>query len=105
MDKLSNYYKNKKILITGHTGFKGAWLSLTLSTFGAKILGISKNIPTMPSLYEASQLKRKIKTKFIDIQNLKKIKSEIKKFNPDIIFHLAAQSLVKNLFYILWKPF
>ena len=65
--------KNKKILITGHTGFKGAWLSLTLSTFGAKILGISKNIPTMPSLYEASQLKRKIKTKFIDIQNLKKI--------------------------------
>ena len=98
MDKLSNYYKNKKILITGHTGFKGAWLSLTLSTFGAKILGISKNIPTMPSLYEASQLKRKIKTKFIDIQNLKKIKREIKKFNPDIIFHLAAQSLVKKSF-------
>ena len=98
MDKLSNYYKNKKILITGHTGFKGAWLSLTLSTFGAKILGISKDIPTMPSLYEASQLKQKIKTKFIDIQNLKKIKSEIKKFNPDIIFHLAAQSLVKKSF-------
>ena len=73
-------------------------MSLTLSTFGAKILGISKDIPTMPSLYEASQLKRKIKTKFIDIQNLKKIKSEIKKFNPDIIFHLAAQSLVKKSF-------
>ena len=98
MDKLSNYYKNKKILITGHTGFKGAWLSLVLSTIGAKILGISKNIPTMPSLYEASKLKRKVKTEFIDIQNLKKTKRVIKKFNPDIIFHLAAQSLVKKSF-------
>ena len=98
MNKLSNYYKNKKILITGHTGFKGAWLSLALSNFGAKILGISKNIPTTPSLYAATKLNKKINTKFLDIKDLNKLKKVIKKFNPDIIFHLAAQSLVKKSF-------
>ncbi len=98
MNKLSNYYKNKKILITGHTGFKGAWLSLVLSNFGAKILGISKNIPTTPSLYAATKLNKKINTKFLDIKDLNKLKKVIKKFNPDIIFHLAAQSLVKKSF-------
>ena len=50
MNKLSNYYKNKKILITGHTGFKGAWLSLVLSNFGAKDLKISRNLCKMQSL-------------------------------------------------------
>ena len=96
MRRISNYFKGKKILITGHTGFKGSWLSLCLYEMGAKILGISNGIPTKPSHFEASLLKNKIKSKNFDISNQKKLKKSIHKFKPDYIFHLAAQSLVKK---------
>ena len=59
MKKLSNYFKNKKVLITGHTGFKGSWLTFWLSELGAKILGISNNFRTDPSLFNILQLKKK----------------------------------------------
>ncbi|MBR3627604.1 MAG: CDP-glucose 4,6-dehydratase [Elusimicrobia bacterium] len=88
----NNIYKNKKVLITGHTGFKGSWLSLWLELMGAKVIGYSINVPTMPSLFEL------IKPKSVDIRadinDLKKLKFIIKKYKPEIIFHLAAQSLV-----------
>jgi len=87
-------FKNKKILITGHTGFKGSWLTFFLLNCGGNILGISKNIPTKPSLFEILQLEKKIKHKIIDIRNFKKFKKIFLNFNPDFIFHLAAQSLV-----------
>ncbi len=91
-----NYFKNKKILITGHTGFKGSWLTLYLLVKGAKIMGISNNIPTKPSLFKILKLQKKIKHVKADIRNLKKIKKYFLKFNPDFVFHLAAQSLVKK---------
>ena len=53
-------FKNKKVLITGHTGFKGSWLSFWLIKLGAKIVGVSKDIPTNPSLFESLELKKKI---------------------------------------------
>ena len=90
-----NYY-NKKVLITGHTGFKGSWLTLWLWCSGAKIMGISNNIPTKPSLYKTLNLQNKIIDKKIDITDFSKFKKEIYKFEPDYIFHLAAQSLVKK---------
>ena len=62
--KKLNYYKNKKVLVTGNTGFKGAWLSLWLIMLKAKVYGISKNIPTKPSLYSDVGLNKKIKTFF-----------------------------------------
>ena len=98
MNKLSNYYKNKKILITGHTGFKGAGCHLLCQILVQKFSVFLKNIPTTPSLYAATKLNKKINTKFLDIKDLNKLKKVIKKFNPDIIFHLAAQSLVKKSF-------
>ena len=91
-----NIYKNKKIIITGHTGFKGAWLTFCLHLMGAKILGISKDIITKPSLYKTLKLDEKIKTKFIDIKDYKKIEKIFSKFRPNFVFHLAAQSLVKK---------
>ena len=91
-----NIYKNKKIIITGHTGFKGAWLTFCLHLMGAKILGISKDIITKPSLYKTLKLEKKIKTKFIDIKDYKKIEKIFSKFRPNFVFHLAAQSLVKK---------
>ena len=96
MTKLNKIFKNKKIIITGHTGFKGSWLTLWLHQLGANILGISKNIPTRPSHYKLINLESKIKSKKLDIQNFPKIKKIITEFKPDFIFHLAAQSIVNK---------
>ena len=96
MKNFKKYFKNKRILITGHTGFKGSWLTLFLLNNGANILGISKNIPTQPSLFNSLKLKKKINHKKIDIRNLKKLKKIFLNFNPDYTFHLAAQSIVSE---------
>jgi len=93
-----NFYKNKKIIITGNTGFKGAWLTMWLLSLGAKIVGISKDIPTKPSLFINANLNKKMKTFFIDVSNLKKFSKVVNDFKPDIIFHLAAQSIVSKSF-------
>ena len=97
-NKLARFYNNKKIIITGHTGFKGSWLSLWLKIYNAKILGISNDIPTKPSHYELINAKKFIKEKKIDIRNFEKLKEEVNKFKPDIIFHLAAQAIVSKSF-------
>ena len=76
-------FKNKKIIVTGHTGFKGSWLTLWLHSLGAKVMGISKDIPTKPSHYELINLKKKVKSKKIDIQNLKLLKKTFIEFKPD----------------------
>ena len=89
-------FKNKKVIVTGHTGFKGTWLSLWLNTMGAKVLGISKNIPTDPSHFKSINLKKKIKNSKINICNYNQLSNVFKKYQPDFVFHLAAQSLVKK---------
>lgn len=96
MHKFKKAFNNKKILITGHTGFKGSWLALWLKLLGAKVVGISKDIPTKPSNFLTSKVDINIKNIFCDIANLKEIKKNIKKNKPDYLFHLAAQSLVKK---------
>lgn len=89
-------FKNKRILITGHTGFKGSWLSLWFKSLGAEVLGISKDIPTNPSHFKLINLEKKMKNKFFDITNLRKLKKTFINYKPDYVFHLAAQSLVKK---------
>ena len=93
---MNKFFKNKKILITGHTGFKGSWLTFWLEKLGANISGIAKDVPTNPSLYKVLNLKNKIIDHRLDIRNLSKLKKIVKKFKPDYVFHLAAQSLVKK---------
>ena len=91
-----NTFKNKKVIVTGHTGFKGSWLSIWLYVLGAKVFGISKSIPTIPSNFKACNLDNKIidyRANICDFEDTKKIINEIK---PDFIFHLAAQSLVRT---------
>jgi len=97
-DKIFNIYKGKKVLVTGHTGFKGAWLTFWLYLMGAKILGVSKNVITKPSLYRTLKIKDKIRNKFLDIQDFKKLNKTFLQFKPDFVFHLAAQALVKKSF-------
>ncbi len=90
------FFKGKKVLITGHTGFKGSWLALWMKLLGANVIGVSKDIPTIPSHISSINLSNKIKNIKINLSNLKKIKKIIVGQKPDFIFHLAAQSLVKK---------
>ena len=91
---LKNYFKNKKIIITGHTGFKGSWLTVWLNLLGAKIIGISIDNPSSPSHFKKIKLTKKIIDLKVDIRNLNKLEKIFKKYQPDFVFHLAAQALV-----------
>ena len=90
-----NFWKNKKVFITGHTGFKGSWLTLVLHSLGAKIAGYSLNPITNPNFFDNLNLdKYLVKDYRQDINDFKKLNKAIKNFKPSIIFHLAAQSSV-----------
>ena len=89
-------FSNKTVIVTGHTGFKGSWLSLWLLLLGAKVIGISKSVPTKPSNFQILNLKKKIIDKRIDLNDQKKIEKLFKLYKPDFIFHLAAQALVRK---------
>ena len=90
----NNIYKDKKVLITGHTGFKGSWLTTWLLKLGAEVVGISKDIPTSPSMFEKLKLENKIKHYPSDIRDLSKMIEIISNEKPDLLFHLAAQPIV-----------
>lgn len=87
-------FKKKKVLITGHTGFKGSWLSLWLNILGADVYGISNNFKTNQTNFKNFKMKKNIKNFNIDIRNFDKLNKIITKIKPDYIFHFAAQSLV-----------
>jgi CDP-glucose 4,6-dehydratase len=91
-----NIYRDKKVLITGHTGFKGSWLTVWLLKLGAQVIGISKDIPTNPSMFEELQIKEKIKHYQMDIRDLDELSEVILLEDPDFVFHLAAQSIVST---------
>ena len=93
---ITNTFKNKKIIITGHTGFKGSWLAVWLNYLGAKVVGISRDIPTSPSLFEELSLSKMLKNYQFDIVELEKLKKTIHEEKPDYIFHLAAQAIVSK---------
>ena len=90
----NNVYKNKTVLVTGHTGFKGSWLTNWLLNLGAKVVGVSDCIPTQPSLFEVLNLEQKISHHFCDIRNFEKLNEIITVAKPDFLFHLAAQPIV-----------
>lgn len=92
-----SFWAGKKILITGHTGFKGGWISLWLNMLGADVAGYSLEPPTEPSLYENLNLNGVLSLDILgDITDLKKLNSALVDFRPEIIIHMAAQSLVKK---------
>ena len=93
---MKNFFYKKKVIITGNTGFKGTWLTLWLLRYKCNILGISKDIPTTPSLFKILNLKKKINFKKLDILNKNELEKVITKFKPDFVFHLAAQSIVSR---------
>jgi CDP-glucose 4,6-dehydratase len=96
MKKFKDYFQDKKVFITGHTGFKGTWLTKYLLNFDADIIGFSDKIPTTPSMFEILGLESYITHIKGDVRNFDKLSNSILKFNPDVIIHLAAQPLVRR---------
>jgi len=91
-----DFFKGKKVLVTGHTGFKGAWLAQTLVECGAYVSGFSLPPDTHPNLFALLNLKKHIKNYFGDIRDLEEVRSCVRECAPDIIMHLAAQAIVRK---------
>lgn len=91
-----DFYKGKRVLITGHTGFKGAWLCQMLINAGAEVTGYALNPPTKPSLFEIANISGKMNSVIGDIRDLSKLKETFTKIQPEIVFHLAAQPIVRD---------
>ena len=89
-----DFWKGKKVLLTGHTGFKGAWLATWLNRMGAQVHGISLAPETQPNLYETANIAKITDSAFCDIRNATEIAACLARIEPDIVFHLAAQALV-----------
>jgi CDP-glucose 4,6-dehydratase len=97
MDLMNQFWQGKKVFLTGHTGFKGGWLALWLSSMGAEVHGYALEPSTTPNLFEVANIKSCLKTHTIDdIRNLTALKSAINQTQPEIVFHLAAQALVRK---------
>ena len=92
----NNFYKGKNVLITGHTGFKGAWLCKILSRMGANVTGYALEAPTKPSLYMIANIESDINSIYGDIRDYKKLKKVFDDIRPEFVFHLAAQPIVRD---------
>ncbi|MCJ7594920.1 MAG: GDP-mannose 4,6-dehydratase, partial [Desulfobacterales bacterium] len=90
-----NIYKNKRILVTGHTGFKGSWLSLWLKALDAQIIGYSLQPPSRPNNFEACGLEQQVIHIHGDVRDYDHLLAVFKEHKPDMVFHLAAQPLVR----------
>lgn len=96
LEKIVEFYKGKTVLITGHTGFKGSWLSKILIMAGAKVVGYSLEPPTKPNLFELLNLKSQMISIIGDVRDFIKLSSVFNTYQPEIIFHLAAQPIVRD---------
>ena len=96
LQELTQFYKDKRVLVTGHTGFKGAWLCRTLSLCGAKVTGYALNPPTDPSIYQVIGLEDNMDSRLVDIRDLGSLKKLFEEVLPEVVFHLAAQPIVRD---------
>lgn len=90
-----NSYKDKVVLITGHTGFKGSWLAIWLNSLGAKVIGLSIDLPSEPSNFEASDIANFVEDHRVDVRDKDAVSRVVQACQPDFVFHLAAQALVR----------
>ncbi len=96
---MQSTYQNKRIFLTGHTGFKGAWLALWLKKLGAEVLGYALEPETNPDLYHVLKIDTQIKSVIGDIRDKEKLEKAMLDFQPDMVFHLAAQPLVRLSYF------
>ena len=90
----TSYWNGKKVLITGHTGFKGSWLTICLRQLGCKVVGLGLRPNTIPNLFEMASVRDFCDSSFVDIRDRKQVQRLITEINPEVIFHLAAQAIV-----------
>ena len=91
-----SFWRGRKVFLTGHTGFKGSWLSLWLHALGADVTGYALGPPTHPNLFEQANLTKLVHTICADIRDFQQLKTEIAECRPDVIIHMAAQSVVRR---------
>lgn len=92
---MTDGWRGRRVLITGHTGFKGAWLSLWLHVLGAEVVGLSDGVPTTPALFSAARLADLVDDRRVDVRNAGDVLAAVALAEPEVVFHLAAQSLVR----------
>jgi CDP-glucose 4,6-dehydratase len=93
------FWRDRRVLLTGHTGFKGAWLSLWLQSLGARVTGVSFDVPTQPSLYELAGISAEMESEHeIDIRDFEPLAKAVLVADPEVVIHMAAQSLVRPSF-------
>ena len=92
----ADFYKNKKVLITGHTGFKGSWMCELLTMVGAKVTGYALEAPTSPSLFDMCEISKKMNSVVGDVRDLEHMKAVFEETQPEIVIHMAAQPLVRE---------
>jgi len=90
------FWRNRRVFLTGHTGFKGSWLSLWLHQLGANVTGYALDPPTQPNLFEQAQVAKRVRSVSGDIRDFSRLKSAIAECRPDIVIHMAAQSVVRR---------
>src|SRR3989339_1470049 len=98
MTYFSDVYRGRRVLVTGHTGFKGSWLALWLKHLGAEVAGYSVDVPSSPANFDLLHLEHHLQHHTGDIRDRQRLADVIDGFRPDMVFHLAAQALVRRSF-------
>jgi CDP-glucose 4,6-dehydratase len=89
-------WRGRRVFVTGHTGFKGSWMALWLTQLGATVCGYALEPPSKPSLFEVARIAAQIEDIRADICDLPRLRAAMANFAPDVVFHMAAQSLVRR---------
>jgi CDP-glucose 4,6-dehydratase len=92
----TDFWTGRRVLVTGHTGFKGAWLSLWLQALGADVTGLAPGPPTRPSLYELARVGARMRECAADVRDAEAVRAALRRSAPEIVFHLAAQPMVRR---------
>ena len=90
------FWKGRSVLVTGHTGFKGSWLCLWLDALGAKVTGLALDPPTQPNLFQQAGVASSIRSVLVDIRDFPRLKSVVAECRPEVVIHMAAQSVVRR---------
>jgi CDP-glucose 4,6-dehydratase len=94
----ADFWRDRRVFLTGHTGFKGAWLALWLQSMGANVTGFAATVPTEPSLYVLARVGDGMESIHGDVRDSEAISSAVASAEPEVVIHMAAQSLVRRSF-------